>query len=58
VEMTCKPNGTTVITNKMNGTFSETSYSMAMEQKVSGTPMGDMTIKGKIEGKRLGDCPA
>jgi Protein of unknown function (DUF3617) len=58
VEMTCKPNGATVLASKMNGTFSETSYSMTMEQKVSGTPMGDMTMKGKIDGKRLGDCPA
>jgi Protein of unknown function (DUF3617) len=58
VAMTCKPDGKTVITNKMDGTFAETSYSPTMEQKTSGTPLGDMTMKGKIENKRLGDCPA
>jgi Protein of unknown function (DUF3617) len=58
VEMTCKPDEKTTLTSKMDGTFAETSYTMTMEQKASGMPTGDMTMKGKIEGKRLGDCPA
>jgi hypothetical protein len=57
VELTCKPDDKTVIANKMDGTFGEDSYNMNMEQKVSGTPVGDMTMKGQIQGKRLGDCP-
>jgi hypothetical protein len=44
--------------SKMEGSFQAESYSMTMEQKASGTPMGEMTMKGKIDGKRLGDCPA
>ena len=58
VTMTCKPDGKTIVTSTMNGSFSDESYSMAMKQKTSGTPMGDMDMAGTIEGKRLGDCPA
>ena len=47
-----------VIASKMDGSFEAETYSMTMEQKTSGTPMGAMTMKGKIEGKRIGDCPA
>ena len=58
VQMTCKPQGDMVIASKMDGSFEAETYSMTMEQKTSGTPMGAMTMKGKIEGKRIGDCPA
>ena len=58
VQMTCKPEGGMVIASKMDGSFEAESYAMTMEQKTSGTPMGEMTMKGKIEGKRTGDCPA
>ena len=58
VQMTCKPQDKMVIASKMDGSFQAESYSMTMEQKASGTPMGEMTMKGKIDGKRLGDCPA
>ena len=58
VQMTCKPSGGIVITNKMEGSFAAESYSMTMEQKTAGTPMGDMTMKGKITGTRVGECGA
>ena len=58
VQMTCKPQDKMVIASKMEGSFQPESYSMTMEQKASGTPMGEMTMKGKIDGKRVGDCPA
>lgn len=58
VQMTCKPQGDMVIASKMDGSFEAETYTMKMEQKTSGTPMGAMTMKGKIEGKRIGDCPA
>lgn len=58
VQMTCKPDGGVTIASKMEGSFAAETYSMKMEQKTSGTPMGDMTMKGRIEGKRIGDCPA
>lgn len=58
VQMTCKPQGGITIANKMEGSFEGETYAMTMEQKTSGTPMGDMTMKGRIDGKRIGDCPA
>jgi hypothetical protein len=57
VAMTCKQDGVT-ISNNMQGSFAEESYSMTMDQKTEGMPMGAMAMKGKIEGKRIGDCPA
>lgn len=58
VQMTCKPQGGIVISTKMAGNFEAETYSMTMEQKTSGAPMASVTMKGKIEGKRVGDCPA
>jgi hypothetical protein len=58
VKLTCKPDANAVIENSMNGTFADDSYSMDVQQKTSGTPMGDLITAGKIDGKRLGDCPA
>lgn len=58
VAMTCKPAGGMTVASKMDGSFAGDSYTMNMEQKTSGTPMGEMKMKGRIEGKRIGDCPA
>ena len=58
VKLTCKPDGKAVIESRMDGTFADESYSMDIQQKTSGTPMGDLITAGKIDGKRLGDCPA
>jgi Protein of unknown function (DUF3617) len=56
--LTCKPDAKAVISSSMTGEFSDDSYSMNVQQKTSGTPMGDLITTGKIDGKRLGDCPA
>ncbi len=58
VKLTCKPDEKAVIESSMSGTFVADSYSMDVQQKTSGTPMGDLITAGKIDGKRLGDCPA
>ena len=58
VSMTCKPTGNMTIKSKMGGSFAAESYSMNIEQSTDGAPMGTMKMVGKIEGKRLGDCPA
>lgn len=57
VKLTCKPESTAIIESSMAGTFAPDSYSMDVQQKTSGTPMGDLITAGKIDGKRLGDCP-
>jgi Protein of unknown function (DUF3617) len=56
VAMTCKPDAKIVLNASMNGSFAAESYQMDMNQKIEGMPTGPMEIKGKIEGKRLGEC--
>ncbi len=58
IEMTCKPAGPMVLKSKMEGSFGAEEYSMTMEQGMEGLPTGPITMKGTIEGRRLGDCPA
>lgn len=58
VAMTCKPAPNMTIKSKMDGTFAATTYAMTIEQSTEGPPMGAIKMKGKIAGKRIGDCPA
>lgn len=58
VAMTCKPGGSLVVKSKMEGAFAADTYSMDIEQSTEGTPMGAVKMTGKIEGKRIGECPA
>ena len=55
--MTCKPNGPIVMKSKMDGKFAADTYTLNIEQNTEGTPMGAIKMTGKIEGKRIGDCP-
>jgi Protein of unknown function (DUF3617) len=57
IDMTCKPSGMT-LKSKMDGSFGADDYSMVMEQTIEGMPTGPITMKGTINGKRLGECPA
>jgi Protein of unknown function (DUF3617) len=56
--MKCKPADNVVLTSKMDGKFAAETYTMNIEQSTEGTPMGAVKMIGKIEGKRVGDCPA
>jgi Protein of unknown function (DUF3617) len=58
VAMTCKPGGSLTVKSKMDGKFAAETYTMNIEQSTEGTPMGAVKMTGKIEGKRVGDCPA
>ncbi len=58
VSMMCKPDAAITIESKMTGQFSADSYAMDVKQKTSGTPMGYFIAAGRVEGKRLGNCPA
>lgn len=58
VAMTCKPAGKMTIKSKMDGKFAAETYTMNIDQSTEGTPMGTVKMIGKIEGKRVGDCPA
>jgi hypothetical protein len=58
VAMTCKPAGPIIVKSKMDAKFNAETYTMTVEQNTDGTPMGAVKMTGKIEGKRVGDCPA
>jgi hypothetical protein len=58
VAMTCKPGGAMTVKSKMDGKFAAETYTMTIEQNTEGTPMGAIKMTGKIDGKRVGDCPA
>lgn len=58
VAMTCKPAGNMTVKSKMDGQFAAETYTMNIEQSTEGTPMGAVKMTGKIDGKRVGDCPA
>jgi hypothetical protein len=58
VAMTCKPAGNVVVKSKMDGKFAAETYTMNIEQSTEGTPMGAVKMTGKIEGKRVGECPS
>lgn len=58
VSMTCKPAGNMTVKSKMDGKFAAETYTMNIEQSTEGTPMGAIKMTGKIDGKRVGDCPA
>lgn len=57
MSMTCKPNGALVMKSKMDGKFAAETYTLNIEQNTEGAPMGAIKMNGKIEGKRVGDCP-
>jgi hypothetical protein len=58
VAMTCKPAGPVIVKSKIDGKFNAETYTMNLEQSTEGMPMGAIKMTGKIEGKRVGDCPA
>jgi len=58
LQMTCSPQGDMKMVSNLEGSFAKDSYTMNIEQQMTGMPTGDMTLKGKIDAKRIGDCPA
>lgn len=58
VEMTCKPAGNIVVKSKMDGSFAAETYTMNIEQSTEGMPTGPVKMTGKVDAKRVGDCPA
>jgi hypothetical protein len=52
----CKT-GSSTISGKMNGSFAKDSYALVVDQTIEGSPDGAVRMQGKIESKRIGDCP-
>jgi hypothetical protein len=52
----CKT-GSSTISGKMNGSFAKDRYALVVDQTIEGSPDGAVRMQGKIESKRIGDCP-
>jgi hypothetical protein len=53
----CKA-GNSTISGKMDGSFATDGYTIIVDQTISGSPEGAARMRGKIESKRIGDCPS
>ncbi|MEL7738349.1 DUF3617 domain-containing protein [Citromicrobium bathyomarinum] len=58
LRMTCKTDDGGTAKIAMDGAFADESFTLTMDHRISGTQTGDVTMKGRITGKRIGDCPA
>ncbi|MBB3033905.1 DUF3617 domain-containing protein [Alteriqipengyuania lutimaris] len=57
LRMTCATGDGGTAKVAMDGEFGEDSFTLSMDNTVSGTPGGDVTMKGTVSGRRIGDCP-
>ena len=58
LRMTCDAGNGGTAKVAMDGEFGADSFSLSMDNTMSGGPTGDVTMKGTVSGRRLGDCPA
>jgi len=56
IKMTCEVPGGGVSKTALEGEFSDDSYTLDIDGTFAGGPTGDVTMKGTISGKRIGDC--
>ena len=56
VDMACTQEGGMTMNSKMEGSFGKDSYEMAIDAQMAGSPIGDIAMKGKVVGKRIGEC--
>jgi len=57
LRMTCTTDNGGTAKVAMDGDFDGDSFEMSMASTISGTQAGDVTMNGKITGRRIGDCP-
>ena len=58
LRMTCDAGEGATAKVAMDGEFGEESFTLTMDNTVTGTQAGDMTMKGTVTGRRIGDCPS
>lgn len=58
LRMTCQTGDGGTAKIAMDGSFADESFTLTMDNRISGSQAGDVTMKGKVTGKRIGDCPA
>ena len=56
IKMTCDAEEGGKAKISMQGEFEDDAYSLEMENRITGMPIGDMTMKGRVMARRLGDC--
>ncbi len=56
MRMTCDGGEGTMVHMNMNGAMHGDSFTMDIDNRVSGVPSGDMTMKGTVTGRRIGEC--
>ena len=56
LRMTCTTDDGGTAKVAMDGDFGGDSFTMTMANTISGSQAGDVTMKGKITGRRIGDC--
>jgi hypothetical protein len=52
----CKA-GNSTTSGKMDSSYAADSYTIIIDQTIDGSPDGAVRMQGKIESKRIGDCP-
>ena len=58
LRMTCDAGNGGTAKVAMDGEFNAESFTLNMDNQVSGTPAGDVNMKGTVSGRRIGDCPS
>ncbi len=56
IAVACDPGQGMKVESAMDGSYSSESYEMDIDAKMSGSPMGDISMKGKVTGKYVGAC--
>ncbi len=56
LRMTCDAGNGAKANVAMDGEFGSDSFELQLDNTVTGSPAGDVTMKGTISGKRIGDC--
>lgn len=58
LRMTCDAGDGGTAKVAMDGEFNAESFTLTMDNRISGTQAGDINMKGTVSGKRIGDCPS
>lgn len=58
LRMTCDAGDGGTAKVAMDGEFNAESFTLTMDNQVSGTQAGAINMKGTVTGKRIGDCPS
>ncbi|GAB5350086.1 DUF3617 domain-containing protein [Alteriqipengyuania sp. 357] len=57
LRMTCAGDNGGTAKIAMDGAFDEDNFTLTMDSTITGTETGEVTMKGKVTGTRIGDCP-